>query len=65
MEILIIRTNFQKSNIGWPQQSQAEKVQKLKNDTDRKGTEGYDRLQLFTRFTKPLFMNVRISQNFQ
>ena len=30
-----------------------------------KGTEGYDRLQLFTRFTKPLFMNVRISQNFQ
>ena len=32
VEILIIRTNFQKSNIGWPQQPQTEKVQKLKNN---------------------------------
>ena len=32
VEILIIRTNFQKSNIGWPQQPQAEEVQKLKDD---------------------------------
>ena len=26
------RTNFQKSNIGWPQQPPTEKVQKLIND---------------------------------
>jgi hypothetical protein len=32
VDILIIRTNFYKSNIGWPQQPPAEKVQKLKND---------------------------------
>ena len=30
VDILIIRTNFQKSNIGWPQQPPTEKVQKLK-----------------------------------
>ena len=29
---IFIRTNFQKSNMGWPQQPQTEKVQKLKND---------------------------------
>ena len=32
VEILIIRTNFKKNNIGWPQQSQTEEVQKSKND---------------------------------
>ena len=32
MEILIFRTNFQKSIIGWPQQPPTEKVQKLIND---------------------------------
>ena len=31
MDILIIGTNFQKSNLGWPQQPQTGKVQKLKN----------------------------------
>ena len=31
VEILIIRINFWKSDIGWPQQPQTEKVQKLKN----------------------------------
>ena len=30
VDILIIRTNFQKSNIGWPQQPPTEMVQKLK-----------------------------------
>ena len=30
VEILIIRTNLQKSNIGWPQQPPTEKVQKFK-----------------------------------
>ena len=29
---LIIRINFQKSNLGWPQQPPTENVQKLKND---------------------------------
>ena len=32
VDILIIRTNFQKSNLGWPQQPPTENVQKLKND---------------------------------
>ena len=32
VDILIIRTNFQKSNIGWPQQSPTEKVQNIKID---------------------------------
>ena len=30
VEILIIRTNFQKNDIGWPQQPQTEKVEKSK-----------------------------------
>ena len=32
MEILIVRTDFQKIIIGWPQQPPTEKVQKLIND---------------------------------
>ena len=32
VDILIIRTNFQKSNLSWPQQPPTEKVQKLKSD---------------------------------
>ena len=32
VDILIIRTNFQKSNIGWPQQPPTEKVHKSKDD---------------------------------
>ena len=32
MDILIIKTNFQKCNLGWPQQPPTEKVHKLKND---------------------------------
>ena len=32
VDILIIRTNFQKSNLGWPQQPPTEKVQKVKSD---------------------------------
>ena len=32
VDILIIRTNFQKINLGWPQQPPTEKVQKFKSD---------------------------------
>ena len=32
VDILIIRTNFQKCNLGWPQQPPTEKVHELKND---------------------------------
>ena len=32
VDILIIRTNLKKSNLGWPQHPPTEKVHKLKND---------------------------------
>ena len=32
VDILIIKTNIQNYNLGWPQQPQTEKVQKLKYD---------------------------------
>ena len=32
LRVVIFRTNFQKSNLGWPQQPPTEKVQKLEND---------------------------------
>ena len=51
MEILINRTNFQKSYIGWPQQPLTEKVQKLKKN-------------IFHDFTKKNgFQNIKIKLN--